>query len=372
MGHHEPVARHAVVSVVRARASESGAVVLSRLAAEKPASVELVLVVGEDGRLLGAAPLARVLADPSRSLAEIADRSFPRVAPDTDQEHAASLALHHGVDALPVVDAAGRALGVVPAQALMHVLRREHVEDLHVLAGIQREASQARHAIEDPPLRRARHRLPWLMAGLAGSAIATAAMAGFESTLSATIAVAFFVPGIVYLADAIGTQSEAIAVRGLSLTRAGVGHLLAGELRTGMLLGAVLGALSFFPVWLFFSDLRLAAAVATAILAAGTVAAGLGMLLPWWLARRGRDPAESIVVVCNFTPVPRHNYRVAVPEGGTWLELLNTDAEIYGGSGQGNFGGAVAAPIPYQGKRWSVILTLPPLSVLFFKARRVS
>jgi magnesium transporter len=213
------------------------------------------------------------------------------VSADTDQEHAASLALHHGVDALPVVDADGRAVGVMPAQALLQVLRREHVEDLHRLAGIEREAAQARHAIEDPPLRRARHRLPWLLVGLAGSALATAAMAAFESTLSATIAVAFFVPGIVYLADAIGTQTEAIAVRRLSLTRAGLAHLLAGELRTGMLLGAILGLASLPLVWLAFGEPRLAAAVAAAIFAAGTMAAGLGLLLPWWIARSGRDPA---------------------------------------------------------------------------------
>ena len=279
MRRHETVGAHVVASALRARPEESAAQLLARLAAEKPESVELVLVVGDDGRLQGAAPLARVFAGGTQAIGEIADRDFPRVTPESDQEHAASLALHHGVDALPVVDAGGRALGVMPAQALLHVLRREHVEDLHVLAGIQREAS------------RARHRLPWLAAGLAGSALATAAMAGFESTLSRTVAVAFFVPGIVYLADAIGTQSEAIAVRGLSLTRAGIGHLLGGELRTGMLLGAVLGLLSFLPVWLVFGDPRLAAAVGTAIFGAGTVAASLGMLLPWWLARSGRDPA---------------------------------------------------------------------------------
>jgi magnesium transporter len=116
-------------------------------------------------------------------------------------------------------------------------------------------------------------------------------MAAFESTLSRSLAVAFFVPGIVYLADAIGTQAETVAVRGLSLTRAGIGHLLAGELRTGMLIGASLGLISFLPVYVFFSDVRLAGAVASAIFAAGTVAAGLGMLLPWLLARSGRDPA---------------------------------------------------------------------------------
>lgn len=292
MKHHETVGAHLVASVLRARPEERAGEVLKRLAGEKPASVELVLAVDAQGRLLGAAPLARVVAlEPGAALEQALVRDIPHVRPNTDQERAASLALHHGVDALPVVDAEGRVLGVMPAQAIMQVLRREHVEDLHVLAGIQREASQARHAIEDPPLRRVRHRLPWLLVGLAGAALATVAMAGFEQTLKAHVAVAFFVPAIVYLADAIGTQSETVAVRGLSLTRSGIGHLLAGELRTGMAMGALIGLISFLPVWLVFDSLRIAGAVATAIFAAGTIAAALGLLLPWWLARSGRDPA---------------------------------------------------------------------------------
>ena len=292
MPHREIVASHLVEGAARARAEETAGSVLARLAAEKPASVELVLVVNGHGRLEGVVPIGKLFGSKAETpLGQITSPAFPSVSANTDQEHAASLALHHGVDALPVVDAQGRPLGVMPSQALLQVLRREHVEDLHRLAGIEREAAQARHAIEDPPLRRVRHRLPWLLVGLAGSALATAAMAAFESTLSSTIAVAFFVPGIVYLADAIGTQTEAIAVRRLSLTHAGLVRLLAGELRTGMLLGAILGLVSFFPVWLLFGGPRLAAAVATAIFAAGTIAAGLGLLLPWWIARTGRDPA---------------------------------------------------------------------------------
>jgi magnesium transporter len=292
MKHHEPVASHVVGSVLRAHAGDTVGATLARLADEKPASVELVLVVEKDGKLAGVVPIAKLFAAQAQSsLGDAMDRDFPRARPDDDQEQVASLALHRGVDALPVVDRSGVPLGVMPSQALLQVLRREHVEDLHVLAGIQREASQARHAIDDPPMRRVRHRLPWLLAGLVGSALATAAMAGFEQTLSAQIAVAFFVPGIVYLADAIGTQSEAIAVRGLSLTRMGIGHLLGGELRTGMLLGAILGLASFLPILLVFGDARLAGAVATAIFAAGAMAASLGLLLPWWFARSGRDPA---------------------------------------------------------------------------------
>jgi 1,4-alpha-glucan branching enzyme len=72
--------------------------------------------------------------------------------------------------------------------------------------------------------------------------------------------------------------------------------------------------------------------------------------------------------VCNFTPVVRTNYRLGVPRGGWWREVLNSDADAYGGSGRGNLGGVEAAPIGSHGRSHSVVLTLPPLTVLFFKA----
>jgi 1,4-alpha-glucan branching enzyme len=82
--------------------------------------------------------------------------------------------------------------------------------------------------------------------------------------------------------------------------------------------------------------------------------------------RKGKDPREQMLVVCNLTPVPRANYRVGVPHCGYWRELLNSDAEIYGGSGQGNLGGAESAPLAAHGHYHSLNLTLPPLAVLCF------
>jgi 1,4-alpha-glucan branching enzyme len=76
-------------------------------------------------------------------------------------------------------------------------------------------------------------------------------------------------------------------------------------------------------------------------------------------------PDETVVAVMNFTPIPQHNYRVGVPRGGTWKEILNSDAAIYGGSGQGNMGEVEAAPLPLHGRKWSVTLTLPPLGAVF-------
>jgi len=84
---------------------------------------------------------------------------------------------------------------------------------------------------------------------------------------------------------------------------------------------------------------------------------------------RKAPSAESIIlVVCNFTPVPRQNYRVGVPCGGYWREILNSDATTYGGSGLGNLGGAEAQPIEAHGRSHSLSITLPPLSALFFKS----
>ncbi|HEY3942147.1 MAG TPA: 1,4-alpha-glucan branching protein GlgB [Acidimicrobiales bacterium] len=80
--------------------------------------------------------------------------------------------------------------------------------------------------------------------------------------------------------------------------------------------------------------------------------------------RRSRTGAP-LLVVCNFTPVPRHNHLVGVPEGGRWLELLNSDAAEYGGSGMGNLGAVDAQPVPWRDQPRTLTLTLPPLACLY-------
>jgi 1,4-alpha-glucan branching enzyme len=83
--------------------------------------------------------------------------------------------------------------------------------------------------------------------------------------------------------------------------------------------------------------------------------------------RKGKNQDDPVLVLFNFTPVPRHNYHVGVPHGGRWRELLNSDAPLYGGGGQGNLGGVDSAPVPSHGYFHSITLTIPPLGVLFLK-----
>ena len=86
------------------------------------------------------------------------------------------------------------------------------------------------------------------------------------------------------------------------------------------------------------------------------------------LIRKGKSTQSIILAICNFTPVPRSSYRVGAPAGGFWREALNSDAGDYGGGNMGNLGGVEAAPVALHGRPYSLTLTLPPLSVLFFKS----
>jgi 1,4-alpha-glucan branching enzyme len=88
--------------------------------------------------------------------------------------------------------------------------------------------------------------------------------------------------------------------------------------------------------------------------------------------RRTRTGDEIVAVVCNFTPETRHNYRVGLPRGGFWREILNSDSKEYWGSGQGNLGGVEAAPVGSHDRRHSVSLTLPPLAAIFLKSEAKS
>ena len=83
--------------------------------------------------------------------------------------------------------------------------------------------------------------------------------------------------------------------------------------------------------------------------------------------RRGQNSNDQLLFVCNFTPVVRQNYRVGVPLEGHWKEILNSDAPLYGGSGQGNFGGLSTVPLPIHGRPFSLNMTLPPLGIVIFR-----
>jgi magnesium transporter len=256
-------------------------------------SLDAVYVVDAQRRLVGIVPLWKLMAAPTDAkISDIMLSNFKASRLGSDRGEVLSLAHVNRLSSVPVVDDNGRLAGCVTATALIDTALREHTEDVNRLAGILHFETNSHHALTEAPWRRAVHRLPWLLVGLLGSSAATLVMASFEERLSTQVAIAFFVPAIVYLADAIGTQSEAVTVRGLALLKEPrLSLLLTGELLAGLLIGGALGVVAFGAVYFAISDTMLALSVALAICVAGALAAVCGLFFPWLLSRFGADPA---------------------------------------------------------------------------------
>ena len=230
-----------------------------------------------------------IVASGDTPASAIMDADPPLVGHGVDQETAASKAVLHGESSLGVVDTDGRFLGLIPPHRMLGVLLEEHHEDLARISGYLHQSASARSASEERMLMRFWHRFPWLLVGLAAALAAAVIVASFERGLSSHLELAFFIPGIVYIADAVGTQTETLVVRGLSV---GVptGRVMWRELVTGLVLGVVLAALAYPAVTLWFGH-PVGMAVAASIWGASAVASGVAMALPWMFSRVGADPA---------------------------------------------------------------------------------
>lgn len=254
-------------------------------------SAAAVAVVDDQQRLIGIATIEKLFAaSEGQRLHDVMDPAPPAVAPDTDQEHAAWQAVQRAEPYLAVVDGHGRFLGLITAHRLLHILLQEHDEDLARLGGFLSDVETVRSTSVESVRKRLWHRLPWLMFGLIGAMTSAVMMTAFDQQLNANLAVAYFIPGIVYLADAVGTQTETLAIRGLSVG-VGIRAIMGREALTGLSMGVLLGIVMWPVVVVMTSDQAIAFAVSVAVVGASTVATLVALCLPWLLDKIGKDPA---------------------------------------------------------------------------------
>jgi magnesium transporter len=286
----ETAAEHLATRVPIASPSSSVAEIRRSLEGQRFDSAVSVAIC-DDGRLVGLITVEGLLAAAGdASAAEVMDPDPPVVTPGTDQEIAAWQAVRRGENTLAVVDERGGFAGLVPPASLLAVLLWEHEEDMARLGGFLHDSAAARAASEELVSRRLLHRLPWLVLGLVGALASAAIVGAFEQQLAENVILAFFIPGIVYMADAVGTQTETLIIRGLSVGIP-IRNVVRRELLTGLLVGMAL-SLAFFPIALWLWNERdLAFAVSFSLFAASSTATLVAMVLPWFLTRLGKDPA---------------------------------------------------------------------------------
>lgn len=248
------------------------------------------VAVLEDERLVGLVPVERLLAAPAEAPMGDLATSVAAVSPDLDAELVARQSARSGIRSAPVVDGGGRFRGLVPAERLLMVLEVEHEEDLARLGGYVSRAALARTAAEEAVPRRLLHRLPWLALGLLGAMASAVIVGSFEEQIREEVLLALFVPAVVYMADAVGTQTETLVIRGMSVGTP-LRKIVGRELATGLTIG-VLIALVFFPFALaVWGDESIAATVSLALVISCSVATMVAMALPYLIAHFGGDPA---------------------------------------------------------------------------------
>ncbi|MGZ5312864.1 MAG: magnesium transporter [Solirubrobacterales bacterium] len=283
-------AEHATSRVPTARPGQSVGEVREAMVGERFDSAADVAVL-EGDRLVGLAELERVLAsDAAEPITGLMDPKPAVVAPGTDQEVAAWHTVHQGGTSLGVADEGGKWVGLIPPNAMLEVLLSAHDSDLARLGGYVAGTSLAREAAEEPIRRRLAHRLPWLVLGLLGAMASAVIVGAFERELDQLVLLAFFLPGVIYMADAVGTQTEAVLIRGLAV-EIDIGRMAKRELATGLLMGALLGA-AFYPFALLgWGNAEVALGVSLALFASASIATTVAMVLPLIFRRFGVDPA---------------------------------------------------------------------------------
>ena len=296
----DTAAEHMLTGIPRAHIDTPVDQVIEALRGSVFECADTVFVTDNAGQLLGIVRINDLFADGQLRIGDIMEPEPESVRLDADQEQIAALAMRLNMIAVPVVDRNERLIGAVPPEALFRILREEHMEDLQLIAGITAHDDGPGAALDASILNRISRRLPWLVFGLVASSLITVVMVRFEHALAANVAVAFFVPALVYIAGAIGTQAVSVSVRNLASEDVQILPLLRDELVIGVGIGASLGTLAAGAVLGVFGDQLLATAVGLAVLAGGTMSAVVGFGLPWVFQKLGSDPAMGSGPICTI------------------------------------------------------------------------
>jgi magnesium transporter len=292
----ESVGAIMTTSVPVMRDSDTVAEALRRLRGGSYSIRDIVVVVDDNGRLLGVIPVVELLrARADERLGRLVLKPRVTVEPGEDREEAARLMLRYDVSRLPVVSSDGRFLGIVALEDAARVLVEEAGEDIAKLAGMERPREKYRYL---SPIELVKLRLPWLILIYFIESITASIIRSYEDVISKVAVVAAFLPLLMDTSGNVGSQASSMIVRALALgevsehSRLDTVYIILKELATAALMGLSLAALGLVLVLAIAGgNLRLAIAVSATLFIVVIIADLVGSLLPVLARRLGMDPA---------------------------------------------------------------------------------
>lgn len=254
---------------------------------------DIIYVVSGKGEFVGSIPILKLFkADKQEVVGDFVSKP-PFVAnPHTDQEKVVVEAVKNDVQDVPVVDSENHFLGAVTAHHLIDILHEEHLEDFLRFTGIRGRGSHIINLFKLGVIQVVWARLPWLLVGLGVGFGVTLLTSGFETSLRQNITLVFFIPVMAYMSDAIGTQSETIFIRSITLFKLNLFMYYVREFVIGGIIGLVMGfATGLFAYFLSGGSFAVALVVGISLALSMTVATMLACTTPLFLKLLGKDPA---------------------------------------------------------------------------------
>ena len=261
-----------------------------RKAAEKIEEIYNVYVVDGHGLLTGTLSLKQLIISlPDTKIRQIMETEVISVTTDMDQEDVANIFGKYDIVAVPVVDRTGRLVGRITIDDIVDVIEDEVSEDFSRMVGTDDEEIGETSAIKV-----AGWRLPWIITSLFGGIISGTIISHFKETLGPLLALAFFIPVITAMGGNIGLQSSSMTVRGLAtgeISTHRIGRRVWRELRIGVLMGLICGGMVGVVAFLWLKNELLGLIVGGAMFCAITVAASMGIMIPFFFNKLKVDPA---------------------------------------------------------------------------------
>ncbi len=289
------------VEMISAHEGETVARLITRIRGlDDDRDIYFIFIVDSFGILRGQVNMRQLLlARPEQTMKELMVPSPLVVGVDEDQEAVAQNFQKYDVQSAPVVDKEGRLLGRITVDDIIDVVHEEMDQDVYRMAGSSEE-----EVYSSGPAKIATLRLPWLLFNLGGGFVTSAVLSYFEASFIDILTLVPFVPMIMGLSGAVGSQSATITVRGMAMGRIAEGRVWQGvlrEIRVSAILAVILGLIIALGSGFLHSAARLGAAVGFSILAAIVVSTALGAVIPLFFKALKIDPALASGPVVTST-----------------------------------------------------------------------
>lgn len=231
-------------------------------------------------------------AKPQIRIERLMDRDLIKVLPYTTKRKVVYLALSNGLKAIPVVDENDHFLGIVPYDDILQIFNQEYKREIFSAGGISAKVGDEYTTIKSTAGVMIKSRLPWLVLGVFGGTVAASVISGFEEVLSKVLALAAFIPVLVYMSDAVGTQSEALIIRSIALEpKLPIRSYLIREFKIASALAIICGAIITLVAFIGWGNYVLGLIIGFSMFLSIIIAVLISTVLPLGFKKLHSDPA---------------------------------------------------------------------------------